>query len=193
MVKFNLWIGKKNYSLESGREMKEKYLINEDGVILNTIKEGDKVKIVRKETLDFIKSEDDLIEINKGEPFIKIYPNVIDCLLNEDLSSADYKIIFICMKYLRYDSGAVMYENNGNFLSQKDIIALTKLGKKTVYNSIEKLVSKKILHKGVTGKEYQLFMNPFIFMRGTKVNKTLCSMFAKSKWNKNKRHQKPKN
>lgn len=193
MVKFNLWIGKKNYSLESGREMKEKYLINEDGVILNTIKEGDKVKIVRKETLDFIKSEDDLIEINKGEPFIKIYPNVIDSLLNEDLSSADYKIIFICMKYLRYDSGAVMYENNGNFLSQKDIIALTKLGKKTVYNSIEKLVSKKILHKGVTGKEYQLFMNPFIFMKGTKVNKTLYAMFKKSKWNKNKRHQKAKN
>ena len=173
--------------------MKEKYLVNEDGVILNTIKEGDKVKIVRKETLDFIKSEDDLIEINKGEPFIKIYPNVIDCLLDEDLSSADYKIIFICMKYLRYDSGAVMYENNGNFLSQKDIITLTKLGKKTVYNSIEKLVSKKILHKGITGKEYQLFMNPFIFMRGTKVNKTLYAMFKKSKWNKNKRHQKPKN
>ena len=118
--------------------MKEKYLINEDGVVLNTINEGDKVKIVRKETLDFIKSEDDLIEINKGEPFIKIYPSVIDCLLDEDLSSADYRIIFICMKYLRYDSGAVMYENNGNFLSQKDIIALTKLGKKTVYNSIEK-------------------------------------------------------
>ena len=67
----------------------------------------------------------------------------------------------------------------------------------SVYNSIERLVGKKILHKGITGKEYQLFMNPFIFMKGIRVNKTLYSMFKKSKWNKvpnkNKRHENPKN
>lgn len=173
-----------------------RYFIDEFGETFE-INEGDRVKIISKEQMEYLKKEDNLIEINKGEPFIKIYPAVIDRLLNEDLSSADYRIIFICMKYLRYDSGAVMYENTGSFLSQKDIITLSKLGKKTVYNSIEKLVGKKILHKGTTGKEYQLFMNPFIFMKGTKINKTLYSMFRKSKWNnitnKNKRHENPKN
>ena len=33
-------------------------------------------------------------------------------------------------------------------------------------------------------KEYQLFMNPFIFMKGKKINKTLYQLFKKSKWSK---------
>ena len=41
-----------------------RYFIDDDGNLLNTINEDDKVKIVRKETLDFIKSEDDKIEIS---------------------------------------------------------------------------------------------------------------------------------
>ena len=136
-----------------------RYFIDEFGETFE-INEGDHVKIISKEQMEYLKKEDNLIEINKGEPFIKIYPAVIDRLL-------------------------------------KDIITLKKKKKKTVYNSIEKLVGKKILHKGTTGKEYQLFMNPFIFMKGTKINKTLYSMFRKSKWNnitnKNKRHENPKN
>lgn len=177
--------------------MKEKYLVNEDGVILNTINEGDKVKIVRKETLDFVKSEDDKIELNADANFIKLYTNTLKDLINENLTSADFKVILVCLEHLRYETGAVAFENNGDFLSQQDIIKASKLSKMSVYTSIERLVDKKILHKGITGKEYQLFMNPFIFMKGIKVNKTLCSMFAKSKWNKvankNKRDEKAKN
>lgn len=176
---------------------KEKYLIDECGVVLNTIGEDDKVRIMRKETLDFIKGENDKIEINADVNFIKLYTNTLKDLINEDLTSADLKVILVCLENLRYESGAVAFENTGNFLNQQDIVKISELTKMTVYRSIERLVDKKILHKGVTGKEYQFFMNPFIFMKGVKVNKTLYSMFAKSKWNKvankNKRHEKAKN
>lgn len=174
-----------------------RYFIDDDGILLNTINEDDKVKIVRKETLDFIKSEDDKIEINVDANFIKLYTNTLKDLINENLTSSDLKVILVCLEHLRYDSGAVTFENTGEFLSQQDIIKISKLSKMSVYNSIERLVGKKILHKGTTGKEYQLFMNPFIFMKGIRVNKTLYSMFKKSKWNKvpnkNKRHENPKN
>ena len=76
-----------------------RYFIDEFGEAFE-INEGDHVKIISKEQMEYLKKEDNLIEINKGEPFIKIYPAVIDRLLNEDLSSADYRIIFICMKTL---------------------------------------------------------------------------------------------
>lgn len=177
--------------------MYTRYFIDDDGILLNTINEDDKVKIVRKETLDFIKSEDDKIEINVDSNFIKLYTNTLRDLINENLTSSDFKVILVCLEHLRYDSGAVTFDNNGEFLSQQDIIKISKLSKMSVYNSIERLVGKKILHKGITGKEYQLFMNPFIFMKGIRVNKTLYSMFKKSKWNKspnkNKRHENPKN
>ena len=58
------------YFFKGGMYMK--YFIDSDGSLLNTINEDDKVKIVRKETLDFIKSEDDKIEINVDATFIKL-------------------------------------------------------------------------------------------------------------------------
>ena len=172
-------------------------IVDENGELIETIKEGDRVKITTKEELERLREERNKIEINEGMNFIKLYTNTLEDLITENLTSAEFKVLLVCLKNLRYETGAVAFENNGEFLNQQDIIKASKLSKMTVYNSIERLVDKKILHKGVTGKEYQLFMNPFIFMKGIKVNKTLCSMFAKSKWNKsaykNKRDEKAKN
>lgn len=177
--------------------MKTRYLVDESGEVLNKIDEGDRIKIIKKGSLEFIKNEEVKIEINPDVNFIKLYTNTLEDLINENLTSADLKVLLVCLKNLRYETGAVAFENTGDFLSQQDIIKTSGLSKMTVYNSIERLVDKKILHKGITGKEYQLFMNPFIFMKGIKVNKTLCVMFTKSKWNKaankNKRDEKAKN
>lgn len=178
-------------------KVKTLLISEETGELINTIKQGDKIRIIREESLQHLKKDNNTIELNTNANFIKLYTDTLEDLINENLTSADFKIILVCLKNLRYETGAVAFENTGYFLSQQDIVKSSGLTKMTVYTSIERLVDKKILHKGVTGKEYQLFMNPFIFMKGIKVNKTLCAMFAKSKWNKckikNKRDEKAKN
>ena len=159
------------------------YLVDSDtGVIKNEIKQGDSVKITRKETKDFL-NETEII--NDKEAFIKLYTKILKDLVKEHLTGAEYDVILCCLEHLNYYSGAIVYSNNGHFLTPQDIEKYTELGKSTITRSINKLVNAKILHKGKTGKDYQLYANPFIFMKGSRINKTLTAMFRKSKWAKN--------
>jgi len=148
---------------------------------IQEIKDGDSLRITRKESKDLLK---ETIAINDKETFIKFYTNIIEDLVNENLTSAEWNTILVCLKHLNYYSGSIAYENNGNFLTPQDFVKHSKLSERTVLRSINKLVSSKILHKGRTGKEYQLFANPYIFMKGARINKTLVDMFKKSKWSK---------
>jgi hypothetical protein len=49
---------------------------------------------------------------------------------------------------------------------------------------LNSLVDKEILGKHKTGRSVALTVNPFIFMRGQKVNQTLYEFFLNSKWAK---------
>ena len=151
------------------------------GEVINEIREGDKVKITRKESLKHISNN---VEINDKERFIKFYTSILKDLREEKLTQAEFTIVTVCLEHLSYLSGAVKYENNGEFLTPQDFEKITGLSERTIIRSINRLVSLKILHKGKTGKDYQLFVNPFIFMKGAEVNRTLYDMFRKSKWNK---------
>lgn len=158
------------------------YLVDSDtGVISNEIRQGDSLKITRKETKDFLKETE---VINDKETFIKLYTKILKDLTKEHLTGAEYDVILCCLEHLNYYSGAIVHSNNGNFLTPQDIEKYTELNRRTITRSINKLVTVKILHKGKTGKDYQLYANPFIFMKGSRINKTLTAMFRNSKWAK---------
>lgn len=147
------------------------------GELVREMQPGD--RIITKKQHEFLSST---TSVNEGENFIKLYTRVLEDLVNEDLTSSDWKVILVCLKHLAYYSGAITYENNGNFLTPADIEKESGISKRSTLYSINHLIELKILHKGETGKEYQLFANPYIFMKGTRVNKTLHAMFKKSKW-----------
>ena len=91
-------------------------IVDENGELIETIKEGDRVKITTKEELDRLREERNKVEINEGMNFIKLYTNTLEDLISENLTSAEFKVLLVCLKNLRYETGAVAFENNGEFL-----------------------------------------------------------------------------
>ncbi len=157
----------------------------EEGQRLVKLEEGD--RIVKKNSREFLK---DTIAFETKESYTKTFDRPIDELADEeDLYTADLRIILKCMAHISYASGAIKYANNGKFITPNDIERETKLSKRTVLRSIEKLVDKKIFHKGRTGKEFQLYANPFLFVRGVRINRTLYDMFSSSKWAKKHKNE----
>ena len=157
----------------------------ETGEILREVERGSKITILTENQQEYI--EENIIDVVTLEDagisneFIKLFRGVLDMLLKEKLNSADFSIILVCLMNLEYSSGAVK-ENNGKFVNVSEISEITGLSRQTTTQSIDKLVSKKILHKGKTGNTVQLYVNPYIFMRGKVINKTLYAMFRDSKW-----------
>ena len=152
-------------------------MVNPDtGEVVNEIYEGD--SILRAESSEYLAQT---IIIGKGKKFIKLFVDEIELLRKEKLTSAQWDILLFIMTHFRYDSGLVCFEN-GNPINSDDIAELAEMPKRTVFDTLEKLVSKKILAKNKTGHDIKYYINPYIFCKGQRINRTLHSMFKKSKW-----------
>ena len=154
---------------------------DETGIVVNEIRPGD--RILRKESVDFLKGVG-TERINMGETFLKLYTSILKDLKDERLTGAEWQVLITCLCHLAYTSGGIIYSNNGHFLTPVDIEKESGLPKRTVMLCIEKLTDRKILHKGRTGREFQLYANPYIFMKGTEMSKITIDMFKNTKWAK---------
>jgi hypothetical protein len=152
------------------------YLVDSDtGRISNEIMQGDSIKIIRKETKDFLNNT---VLFKDKAQFVKIYEDVLEYLMEADLTKAEMKIIFCCLRHLDYCTGAVVKDKN-NSLSGRDIEVATKLPHITVVRSLNNLIDANIICKNKASKGLQLFLNPHIFMKGNRINETLLYMFKK--------------
>jgi hypothetical protein len=61
-------------------------------------------------------------------------------------------------------------------LVEKDIVTVDKL--------LDSLNKKQVIGKHKTGRTVCFTVNPFIFMKGNRVNKTLAKFFENSRWAK---------
>ena len=152
-------------------------LVNPDtGAVTGEIYEGD--YIIREKTAEYIQNT---VEIGKKEKFIKLFDSTIAALGDESLTGNEWKILTTFLQNFRYDSGLVSFAN-GNPLYTEDICRLSNIPPRTVFRGMDKLILKKIIAKNKTGQETKYYMNPFIFCKGTRVNKTLYTMFENSRW-----------
>lgn len=143
------------------------------------LNEGD--RIIRKKSIDFLKNTD---EIQKTEMYVKFFLKSASVLAREKLSSAEMAVCLEILQYVRYDTGYLAYEN-GIKLTLDDIKrSCNFISNTSVVRAIDELVDKKILAKVKTGKENNYLVNPYIFMRGARVNKTLSKTFENTKWAK---------
>jgi hypothetical protein len=157
----------------------DKFIINKDtGEIVGTLSEGDTIlRGASKKRLT------DTVQINKNRPFVKIYTESLSVIAKDgELSGTDYTVLFALMPHIRFETGMVAHDN-GHYMRLRTIVQLSKLSERAVYGSIEKLVRKRILAKVRTGRDIKFYVNPYIFMRGRSVNKTLESMFRTSPYN----------
>lgn len=163
--------------------MKGIIINKETGEIVDELNEGDRIR--KKAQDDYYNSQKDLIEINKEEDFVKVFGRTMTMLMEEeDLTLNELKICLSMISYIGYESGLLRYENNGRLLKLKDIETITKLPKISVVKAMNNLVSKKIYGVHRTGRQNAYTVNPFIFMKGRYINKTLYNLYKNTKWAK---------
>jgi len=147
------------------------------GEIINHANEGDKVKVIRKESVDYLR---DTVLINKDEPFVKIYTAVL-FKLSHSLSGTESLFVSYLLQYIRYTSGLLEYRN-GNTLTRQHMAEETGLNIKTIDRLLKGLVDKQVLGKHKTGQDISFTVNPFIFMKGKRISETLYKLYKNTKW-----------
>ena len=150
-----------------------------DGELTHYIHSGDSLKITRKESKD---SFNDIVQLNKKEDFIKVYLKPM-MLLSKELSSAECTILFYILQYLNFTNGMLM-ETKFEPLRRSTMAREMLQSERNIDRLMNSLVSHEILVKVICGKRVSYLVNPFIFMRGKMINKTLLGMFVQSKYAK---------
>ncbi len=152
------------------------YIVDTDtGEIKNEIHAGDKCKITRKESIEYLSQFRDW----KIEHFYKGHIEEIRQLMKE-LSTVEKAFLFSIAPYVGYEDCCLKYDN-GNELSFDDMVKLTGLSRGTLSNVITGLIKKDIIYRGKNSKSRQYFVNPWIFCKGNRINKVLKTMFRNYK------------
>ena len=137
------------------------------------------LKVVHNETIKaYLKSKD-----KNAQGFVPIdymhhtKANIDELsLLNQELSVSEIALISVLIPYIRYDDNHLAY-NNGADLGTEDIVSISGMGRGTCYDVIAKLIKKDILYRGENSRTKQYFVNPWLYVKGNRVNKVLRTMF----------------
>lgn len=151
------------------------------GEVINEIHEGDRVRIFRDKKAER-RLPDNIIELNKEEPFVKLYTRVLFDL-SRSLTGTESQFVNYLMQYIRYSSGVLAHEN-GKTLTRNTMSKETELSLKTVDRLLKSLIEKQVIGRHKTGHYACFTANPFIFMRGQKVTETLVKLFEGTRWAK---------
>ena len=157
-------------------EDKGSYIVDAGtGEIKNTVRSGDKLKIVRKESIEYLAQFQDW----KIEHFYKGHIDEMRKLIQE-LSMPEKAFLFSIAVYVGYEDCCLKFPN-GSDISTKELLELTDLGKTCFHETLKSLIKKDILYKGKNSKSRQYFINPWLFCKGNRINKVLKTMFKNYK------------
>lgn len=162
----------------------------ETGVIIDELESGDKIKHKRDEEKKQEHLDKYQENFNEGVRFVKLFDEVLDTL-SERLSVSEFRFAVRLAKHVSYDDCILRTNGHGNgkFLDITDISNLLGENYKTTSRIINGLIKKGVIGKHITGciedpsLSVQCYTcNPYIYMRGTKVEKTILALFDKSGW-----------
>lgn len=154
-----------------------KYIVNEDGVIINTISDDEAVikigngdRVVRKKSLEYF---EDTKELKKR--FIKVNDQALSMLHTYG------KYICCLLKYVGYLDGVLKF-NNGIYLSNRTISKIFNVNERNTVKILNDLVQEDVIHKHkIKNKNYYTF-NPWIASRGKRVAIELYNEFKMTEW-----------
>lgn len=145
----------------------------ETGELTGTLNEGD--RILRKESLLFLSATQEW----HIEHFYKGHLGEIKKWM-KDLTPNEKAVLFTISPYVGY-SDCCLKHDNGAMLTFDDIVDMSGLSRGAVSETLNLLQKKDILYKGKNSKERQYFMNPWLFCKGSRINKVLQMMFRNYK------------
>jgi len=144
-------------------------IVDENGEIIGSINIGD--RIIRKESIDFLVGK----EVWKIEHFYK--GNIAEMRKQlESLSTYEKAFLFSIAMYVGYEDCCIKYDN-GRCLGFDDLIKISKFSREKAWNTINSLIKMDIIYKGKNSMGLQYFVNPWLFCKGTRIDKVLKTMF----------------
>ena len=152
-------------------------VVNNNGEIVNELRQGDRMSVLRSNSIDYLNST---VELNKNKPYVKAYTKPLFAL-SRILTGTECQFANYLMQYISYNTGILAHEN-GRKLTRNYMVQETGLSLKTIDRILCSLVEKRVLGKHKTGRDICFTANPYIFMRGSRVNSTLAKLFENSKW-----------
>jgi predicted transcriptional regulator len=158
-----------------GDDMDIKLVDSETGEVLNILNEGD--KILRAESIEYLTQT---VDMKDHGPYVKVYTKTMFQVAKR-LDGVTNQLLNLMISFISYDDG-ILQHSNGKPLTRQNIIDMSGLNEKTVDKAIKKLVDNKILGRHKTGKAIHYTANPFIFMKGRRISKTLYKFFEDSEW-----------
>lgn len=177
-------MGKKLQSNENNENESFVIVSTESGAIVGTMEYGD--KITKHKQIEHYEEFDDTF--NKGENFVKIFDKSL-LLMADKLTNGEIAFVIKLLPYISYKDGILRDED-------KKILSITDLSKKMdlTHEGVRKVVTS-LISKGVLGEHKTgsidnskilnkcITVNPFIFMKGRQMNRTIIGLFENSDWN----------
>lgn len=143
---------------------------SESGQVLREIDGG--YKVVSVKSIETYKSTSP-IEIGT---FIKTNSDVLQYLYTK----INTKLTLFLMSLVNYRDGYIRYK--GKKQSRQQLIKLAKVNPRTFDREMKILLDEDVIHKiNIDKKDYYL-MNPYVCMRGKRVDNTLLEEFKTTKW-----------
>ena len=150
--------------------MSERLVVDpETGEVVNRLRSGDRV--LKAESIEYLASTQEW----KLDNFFKGHAGEINKWLKE-LSVNEKAFLFSIMSYVSYEDCHLQY-SNGNDIGTEDLVRITNMPRRTVYETVNSLTEKDIIYRGKNSKNRQYFVNPWLFCKGNRINKVLKTMF----------------
>lgn len=127
--------------------------------------------------------DDSKVVINQNKNFIKVFTDEL-MKIRKKMNSTDIIVSTILMHFISYESGMLTKtgKNDERYpLVNKDIEHITGLSDKVIVKTMKKLVDVGVYARAKHKRSFKYFANPYVFMKGNSINKTLRDMFKEFK------------
>lgn len=162
-------------------ETNEKLMVvNENGEVVTTITSGD--RIVRGESVEYL---GDTVEWGKNMPFVKMFTEFLPEVALK-LSGGAAIVALALSQHIAYGSNLICNRSSNNPINNDEIGVITGYNKRQIMRIMDELVAAKVFARTKVGHSYQYYANPYIFSKGSRINKTLEAMFKNYPHEQNK-------
>ena len=162
----------------------------ETGEILDTLKTGDNLSLVRAEQIEYTKSH--IQNFNSDKTFVKIYDDVVP-LLEKYLTLPEFKFTICLTPHVSFEDCIIRrtMDRKSQILNMHDLAELHGYKYDYVRKIMSSLKNKGVIGRHDTGsilKEYSgnsntvYTVNPYIFFRGVDILTPVHSFYSNSGW-----------
>jgi predicted transcriptional regulator len=132
---------------------------------------------------NFVEGNNELVEkLDNSEKFVKFYSVVAPKLCKLNLSGKEMAIFLYLSANTSYIDCIAKHGNN-KFINKNSIIEVLQISERTCETALKKLKEHGLVFITKTNLSTKdvYIINPFVFSRGDKVNKTIYELFKHTK------------